>query len=154
MGEGRIFAVLAINEAKDMVAYAAFIEKFTQFSELEESRFDAFLADAAIEIDRIPTWGTLKERATENLLAHLLVVSNPDDQKGAAAESVKADDQGFDIKLIVGDSSLDSTVYGREYSRLRAIATSTTPELSGLSSTQGQTWHGVRGNPSEWTSRF
>lgn len=137
-----------------MVVYAAFIEKYTQFAELEETRFNTFLADAAAEIDRVASWGTLKERATEQLLAHLLVVSNPADNTGAAAESVAVDDKGYDIKLVVGDSSLESTVYGREYLRLRQLATSTTTELSGLSATQGQTWQGVRGDRAQWVDRF
>jgi len=147
-------AVDAINEAKDMVVYAGFIEKYPQFSELTEPRFNTFLADATIEVERVTSWGTLQERATELLLAHLLFVANPSDQTGASAESVAVDDKGYDIKLIVGDSSLESSVYGREYLRLRSLATSTTAESTGLSATQGQTWIGQRGTPSDWISRF
>lgn len=85
---------------------------------LTEAQFAAFLPDALVEIDRFQ-WGTLRDRATEMLIGHLLELAGGGSAVSQAIASVKIEDE---VSIGYADSSKLSgyqvTWFGREYERL------------------------------------
>jgi Protein of unknown function (DUF4054) len=124
-----------------MVTYVSFIAKYPQFTTIPENRFDLFLTDALLEINRYQ-WTDLKDRATELLLGHLLSVSNPEDKSAMPVESFEIKrDEGYKVSYQDAESQLGSTWFGREYERLLNLITSNTPNTTTLPKT---TYHAVR----------
>jgi len=112
------------------------------FGELDEERFDLFVLDVLVECDRYQ-FGTLKERAVEMLLGHLLSISNPEDKVSAPLKSVKADDKGYDVSFQESPTDYSSTWFGVEYQRILKLVTGNA-EIKELSVFKGGHYQGDR----------
>ena len=147
------------------VTYESFITKYDPFQSLDEYKFEIFIADALIEINHTSNWRDSRDRATEMLLGHFLLLSDVQTAIGAqTVEAFKIDDRGYEVAY-QKQSNKDLTDYsttwmGREYERLLKIANGRSAEsiADRPSVVRGNVYHGVRGalpmgrpvNPIDW----
>jgi Protein of unknown function (DUF4054) len=101
-----------------MVTYAGFITKYKQFESLDGATYAAFLPDVLAEINRVPTWGDLKDRATELLLGHVISIADPDDQSSKNVSEVEVEDRRYRVAFQDAMGDLSGTWFGVEYERL------------------------------------
>lgn len=125
------------------VTYDTFTDKYKQFSSLDELRFNSFLADALLEIELLQ-WGTLKDKATEMLLGHLLSVADSEDKSATPLESFRTDDKGYEVRYREASDDWDTTIFGKEYKRLRDLILEQTPNAVS-NKYSGTAFHAVRG---------
>jgi hypothetical protein len=107
---------------------ADFKIRYPEFSEVDDSRVQFMLDDAALEVSET-RWDTLYEKGSMALAAHLLSISqsNSEDDDSGGEEgnltSKSIGDVSYSFAKATSESSSDdwylSTSYGAEYLRLK-----------------------------------
>lgn len=128
-----------------MVSYGSFISKYKQFETLNETTYTAFLPDVLAEINRVSTWGDLKDRATELLLGHVISIADPDDQSSKNVSEVEVEDRRYRVAFADAMGDLSGTWFGVEYERLLKLVSG--QGTIATSSKRGNTFVGQRGLP-------
>lgn len=125
------------------ISYTRFIEKYSLFSTLQEFRFNVFLPDVLAEIERY-NWGSLKDKATELLLAHNLAIASG--QKSPSdLQSLEVNDEGYKIAYpSPKQGEYVTTVWGKEYQRLLQQVQ---PVASSEQVAARSVFHAVRSDP-------
>ncbi len=102
--------------------------RYEEFIDVSDSKIQFMLDDAALEVSE-SAWGTLYEKGTMSLAAHLLSIdqSNSDDEDDSGGEgnlaSKSIGDVSYSFSKATSESTSDdwylSTSYGAEYLRLK-----------------------------------
>lgn len=128
-----------------MVLFTNFISKFPEFTG-EETKFNLFLPDVLAEIN-IYNWGTLKNTATELLIAHKISITKPNqnsDYTTGTLRILEVEDDSYRVELQeLSDNNYALSKYGLEYQRLLKIATNSSEERSSF--TKGTSITGTTG---------
>lgn len=133
-----------------MITYDSFVEKYPQFiTKVDSDRFALFLADALLEIERV-NWGTLKDRGTELLTAHLITVSAPGDRSAIPLKRFNVLDDEYEVEYSDRGSDYSGSEYGIEYERLLKFVTGQTPESIPTSTARGNTFQAPRKGAIDW----
>lgn len=109
--------------------------KYPEFSG-ESSKFTAFLPDVMAEIERY-NWGTLKDTASELLIAHKIAITKPgqnSDYTTGTLRIMEVEDDSYRVELQeLGNNNYGLSKYGLEYQRLLKIVTYSSDEKSSFS---------------------
>lgn len=108
---------------------ADFKIRFPEFEEIDNTRIQFFLNDAVLEVSE-SAWGTLYEKGVMSLSAHLLSISqsnqeddDSDDGETGNITSKSIGDVSYSFAKATSESSSDDwylqTSYGAEYLRLK-----------------------------------
>ncbi|MFM6155987.1 MAG: hypothetical protein ACKPE3_23820 [Sphaerospermopsis kisseleviana] len=129
-----------------MILFSNFISKFPEFTG-EETKFNLFMPDVLAEIN-IYNWGTLKNTATELLIAHKISITKPtglnSDYTTGTLRILEVDDESYRVELQeLSDNNYALSKYGLEYQRLLKIATNSSDERSSF--TKGTSITGTTG---------
>jgi hypothetical protein len=135
-----------------MIYFADFIVKYPEFAG-EETKFDLFMTDVLSEIN-IYNWGTLRNTATELLIAHKISITKPSENSDYTAGTLRileVEDDSYRVELQqLSDNSYALSKYGLEYQRLLKIVTYSSDERASF--TKGTSITGTTGtNKIRWS---
>ena len=135
-----------------MIYFADFIVKYPEFAG-EETKFDLFMTDVLSEIN-IYNWGTLKNTATELLIAHKISITKPSENSDYTAGTLRileVEDDSYRVELQqLANNSYALSKYGLEYQRLLKIVTYSSDERASF--TKGTSITGTTGtNKIRWS---
>jgi len=135
-----------------MIYFADFIVKYPEFAG-EETKFDLFMTDALSEIN-IYNWGTLRNTATELLIAHKISITKPSENSDYTAGTLRileVEDDSYRVELQqLANNSYALSKYGLEYQRLLKIVTYSSDERASF--TKGTSITGTTGtNKIRWS---
>lgn len=105
---------------------ADFKTRFPEFSTVDDTRIELFIADAILEMSAA-AWGTLYEKGQAYLTAHLLTMAtstesgNSGTLNALASHSVEGVSESFAVPSSDGSNTYQATAYGQEYYRLVKI---------------------------------
>jgi hypothetical protein len=128
-----------------MILFSNFIAKFPEFTN-EQTKFNLFTPDVESEIN-IYNWGTLRNTATELLLAHRISITKPSqnsDYTTGTLRILEVEDDSYRVELQpLSDNNYALSKYGLEYQRLLKIVTYSSDEKSSF--TKGTSITGTTG---------
>lgn len=128
-----------------MILFSNFVTKYPEFAN-EETKFNLFMTDVTAEIN-IYNWGTLKETATELLIAHKISITKPSENSDYTTGTLRileVKDDAYKVELQeISDNNYALSKYGLEYQRLLKIVTYSSSEKSSF--TKGTSMTGVTG---------
>jgi hypothetical protein len=135
-----------------MIYFADFIVKYPEFAG-EETKFDLFMTDVLSEIN-IYNWGTLRNTATELLIAHKISITKPSENSDYTAGTLRileVEDDSYRVELQqLANNSYALSKYGLEYQRLLKIVTYSSDERASF--TKGTSITGTTGtNKIRWS---
>lgn len=135
-----------------MINFANFIVKYPEFAG-EETKFNLFMSDVNAEIN-IYNWGTLKDTATELLIAHKISITKPSensDYTTGALRILEVEEDAYKVELQqLSGNSYALSKYGLEYQRLLKIVTYSSDERASF--TKGTSITGTTGtNKIRWS---
>jgi hypothetical protein len=135
-----------------MIYFADFIVKYPEFAG-EETKFDLFITDVLSEIN-IYNWGTLRNTATELLIAHKISITKPSENSDYTAGTLRileVEDDSYRVELQqLANNSYALSKYGLEYQRLLKIVTYSSDERASF--TKGTSITGTTGtNKIRWS---
>jgi hypothetical protein len=135
-----------------MIYFADFIVKYPEFAG-EETKFDLFMTDVLSEIN-IYNWGTLRNTATELLIAHKISITKPSENSDYTAGTLRileVEDDSYRVELQqLSNNSYALSKYGLEYQRLLKIVTYSSDERASF--TKGTSITGTTGtNKIRWS---